>query len=48
MGTRLELTVVAVVRLAKVCIVRDIELYAGLQNGCLYLIAMIILCFYVI
>ena len=32
MGTRLELTVVAVVRLAKVCIVRYIELYAGLQH----------------
>ena len=32
MVTRLELTVVAVVRLAKVCIVRYNEFYAGLQH----------------
>ena len=48
MVTRLELTVVAVVRLAKVCIVRCNEFYAGLQHDCLLLTAMIILCFFVI
>ena len=47
MVTRPELTVVAVVRLAKVCIAKDIEFYI-IDHDCLYLTAMIILCFYVI